>query len=90
MSIEEDNEARELWWIYSPLTEPWANLRLATFSKSINGTELFVIHNEVGGRIGIRVWHDVAPREKWIKVRRIEPPTSEDVQAALLEQELAP
>jgi hypothetical protein len=42
---------REVWFIFSPRDESWANLRIATFTKSMNRphTELVVIHNEVGG-----------------------------------------
>jgi len=72
---------RETWFIFSPSDESWANLRIATFTKSMNRphTELVVIHNEVGGRLGVRVWDDIVESEGWFKVKPIEIPTPAEV-----------
>ena len=82
--ISEDREHREVWFIFSPRDDSWANLRIATFTKAINSPhlELVVIHNEIGRRHGIRVWDDIVASEGWFKVRRIEVPTADEVKAA--------
>ena len=85
MSDSEDIEHREVWFIYSPLNKPWANLRIATFTKTFNvpHIELVVIHNETqSDRPGVRVWLDIVKSEGWFKVRRIEVPTTADVMEA--------
>jgi hypothetical protein len=83
---EESPEHREVWFIYSPLDKSWANLRIATFTKPINNPELdlVVIHNEIGGRVGVRVWQDIIGREQWVKVRQIKVPDAAEVMAASL------
>jgi hypothetical protein len=84
MTVREAGEFRELWFIYSPVAAPWANLRVATFSKAINPPhlDLVVIHNEWGPRLGMRVWDDIVKSEYWIKVRQIDVPSSDEVKAA--------
>jgi hypothetical protein len=81
---------REVWFIYSRREESWANLRIATFTKSMNRPhdELVVIHNEYGPRLGIRVWQDIAESEGWFKVKRIELPAQDEVLAAMMEARL--
>lgn len=71
----------ELWFIFSPLDEPWANLRIATFTKAMNEPhlEIVVIHNEEPTRLGPRVWRDIKAREGWFKVRKIDVPTAAEV-----------
>ena len=84
--IEQDSEFREVWFIYSPMDKPWANLRIATFTKAINAPylDLVVIHNEIQNRMGVRVWDDIVAREQWVKVRQIEVPDRAEVMAATL------
>lgn len=87
--ISEDNDFRELWFIYSPLDQPWANLRIATFTKAVNAPhlDLVVIHNEIDkDRIGVRVWQDIVQSELWFKVRRVEVPSVADVMAASMKE----
>ena len=88
--IREATEFREVWFIFSPVKKPWANLRIATFTKACNAPflELVVIHNELKDRMGVRVWDDIVQSEHWVKVRQIEVPTAADVMAAV-ERELA-
>lgn len=91
MNIHEATEFREVWFIFSPVDKPWANLRIATFTKACNSPflNLVVIHNELDkNRVGVRVWQDIVQSEHWVKVRRIEVPTAADVMAAV-ERELA-
>lgn len=75
----------ELWFIYSPLPEEWADLRIATFVRSFGerDVQLVIIHNETLDRMGPRVWADIVEREGWVKVRRIEMPTIDEVERAL-------
>jgi|EndMetStandDraft_3_1072993.scaffolds.fasta_scaffold22881_10 hypothetical protein len=82
--VREALDYREVWFIYSPRDEPWANIRIATFTKAVNRPhlELVVIHNEVGSRMGVRVWEDIVESEGWIKVKPIEIPTPAEVMAA--------
>jgi hypothetical protein len=84
--ISEVVEHREVWFIFSPLNTPWANLRIATFTKASNAPhlDLVVIHNEIGPRLGMRVWNDIVQSEYWFKVRQIEVPSVADVMAASL------
>jgi len=84
MTITEAVEYREVWFIFSPLDMPWANLRIATFTKAVNAPflDLVVIHNEIGHRAGVRVWEDIVRSEKWFKVDRIAVPTAADVKKA--------
>ena len=87
-TVREAGEFRELWFIYSPVAAPWANLRIATFTKAINAPhlDLVVIHNETDKRrIGVRVWDDIVEYEHWIKVRQIDVPTADEVKAAIEE-----
>ena len=88
--MDEDGEHREVWFIYSPMKAPWANLRIATFTKAINPPhhDLVVIHNDYGPRLGVRVWDDIVKSELWFKVRRIELPSAADVMAASLREEI--
>jgi hypothetical protein len=81
MVIEEDKEHREVWFIFSPRNESWANIRIATFTRAFNTphTELVVIHNEIGSRMGVRVWEDIVQSEGWFKVKPIEIPTPAEV-----------
>ena len=82
-------EHREVWFIYSPLKEPWANLRIATFTKAINPPhhDLVVILNETDkNRIGVRVWDDIQETELWFKVRQIEVPSAADVMMASMKE----
>ena len=78
-------DEREVWFIFSPRDESWGNIRIATFTRAFNAphAELVVIHNEVGGRLGVRVWDDIQASEGWIKVRRIEVPDAAEVMAAI-------
>ena len=82
--INEDLDYREVWFIFSPREESWANLRIATFTRPMNvpSLDLVVIHNEIGSRVGVRVWPDIVKSEGWFKVRQIEVPTADDVRAA--------
>jgi hypothetical protein len=88
--MDEDQEHREVWFIYSPMNKPWANLRIATFTKASNPPhlELVVIHNEIGDRLGARVWQDIVRSELWFKVRQIEVPSPADVMAASMTEEI--
>ena len=89
--ISEDREHREVWFICSPRQEPWANLRIATFTKAVNAPylDLVVIHNEIDrARIGVRVWSDIIESEGWFKVRKIDVPSQEEVLAAMMEARL--
>jgi len=88
--IVEDEQFREVWFIFSPMKKPWANLRIATFTKAANAPylHLVVIHNEVGDRQGVRVWDDIVKSELWFKVRQIELPTPADVMRAALHEGL--
>jgi hypothetical protein len=82
-----NTDHREVWFIYSPMDKPWANLRIATFTKPRNDRDidLVVIHNETQPeRIGLRVWRDIVQSELWFKVRQIEVPTTADVMMASL------
>jgi hypothetical protein len=85
--VSEDVEHREVWFIYSPVNAPWGNLRLATFTKPRNdpALDLVVIHNEVGPRMGVRVWQDIVKSEHWFKVSKVEVPTAADVMKAAME-----
>jgi hypothetical protein len=70
----------EIWWIAS---DTRAELRIAHFRKTVDGTLVVVISNETDPkRIGMRVWVDIAPREGWFKVLRIEIPNMEQVAVA--------
>lgn len=83
--ISEDEEHREVWFIFSPLDQPWANLRIATFTKArdVPHHDLVVIHNEAAPeRIGVRIWDAIVENEYWIKVRKIEVPTTAEVMTA--------
>ena len=85
MSDSEDSDHREVWFIFSPMNQPWANLRIATFTKPRNDPklDLVVIHNEVqSDRLGVRVWQDIVRSELWFKVRRVDIPTAADVMEA--------
>ena len=84
--ISEAAEFREVWFIYSPVNKPWANLRIATFTKARNQPtlDMVVIHNETGNRVGVRIWQDIVVNELWFKVRKIEVPNAADVMAASL------
>jgi hypothetical protein len=84
-NISEATDHREVWFIFSPLDMPWANLRIATFTKAVNPpyAELVVIHNDFGPRAGVRVWDDIAKSEHWIKVRQIDVPSADEVKAAM-------
>ena len=74
----------ELWFIFSTAGEEWSGLRIATFISTMDTIhEIVIIHNEMPDRLGPRVWDDIRDREKWVKVRRIEAPTYEDVRAAV-------
>ena len=87
MNMSEDVDARETWFIFSPLVAPWANLRMATFTKARNSPhlDLVVIHNEAQPeRIGVRVWQDIVKTERWFKVRKIEIPSVVEVLEASL------
>jgi hypothetical protein len=88
--ISEDVEHREVWFIYSPSNQSWGNLRIATFTKPRNdpNLDLVVIHNEIGNRVGVRVWQDIVKSEHWFKVRKIEVPTAADVIEASLKENL--
>lgn len=67
-----DRDFEEMWWIHSSKPEPWAGLRTATFRKTMNGDEFFIIHNETDRRrMGPRISSDVLEREGWSKVMRI-------------------
>ena len=85
--IGRDYEARELWFIYSPMNQSRGNQRVATFVKPRNTPDLdfVVIHNEIGDRVGLRIWQDIVQSELWFKVRRIETPTMADVMKAAME-----
>lgn len=76
----------DLWFIYSPVNEAWGGLRLAVFAKPRNEphTEIVTILGEIRGRIGIRIWQDIEEREQWVKVKRIEQPTAEEIAAAMV------
>lgn len=79
-------EFHEVWWIYSPINGVhWAGLRIATFRKAVNGTLLFLIHNEVPDRTGRRVWDDVQAKEFWYKVKQIPIPTMFDIVVAAID-----
>lgn len=75
----------DLWFIYSPLDETWAGVRIAAFSKTINATpvDVVTILGEMPYRIGVRVWQDIEEREKWVKVKRIETPTADEIARAM-------
>lgn len=86
-----DREPRgEVWWVYSPRTEPWAGLRIAHFgvrsgihvAAKTEATPFFIL-GEVPYRSGIRVWENAAKREGWVKVRRIDVPTHAACLAAM-------
>lgn len=86
--IVENPEGRELWWIFSPMPKPWANLRVATFFKATNsGIDLLIIHNEVGDRVGVRDWETVRDKEHWVKIKKIELPSSFDLIKACMEDD---
>lgn len=76
------SDEKEIWWIFSPRSEDWANLRLATFFRSL-GVDVFIIHNEPHKRMGVRVWDDVKVLEGWVKVKPVELPTADEVKEAL-------
>jgi hypothetical protein len=81
------SDARELWWIYSPMVrQPWAGLRLATFFKAADAPDmqLVIIHNEIQDRMGVRHWAGIRKTELWYRVRQIEPPNMAEVLAASL------
>jgi hypothetical protein len=92
MEISEDGDSRELWFIYSPFNKPWANLRIATFTKAINAPhlDLVIIHNEAPPRIGMRVWDEITASEGWFKVRQIEVPTLKDVMEVVMREQIIP
>lgn len=74
----------EIWWIYSEGPEEWTGLRIAHFSKSVQGVLMVVITGEVDRRrIGLRIWDDIKDREGWYKVAQITPPSREDIRNAL-------
>lgn len=82
--MPDNPERNEVWWVYSTQDKMWAGLRIATvIPASPAHGELFVIHNEVGPRVGVRAWDDVSEREGWVKVKKIDVPTSEDIIATL-------
>lgn len=70
--------APELWWIASKSTEEWGGLRFASFTRASNPphVEVFVIWGELPGRTGPRIWEDVAPREGWVKIERVQIPAN--------------
>ena len=85
-------EFREVWFIFSPMNNPWGDLRIATFTKAVNDPhlELVVILNETDPkRIGVRVWKDIQISELWFKVKRIEVPSAADVMAASMRDGLS-
>jgi hypothetical protein len=88
MSDDEITEFREVWFIYSPHNAPWANLRLATFTKGASGAEFVVIHNDIGPRFGVRVWDDIRETEGWFKVRKVDVPSVADVMSALMADQI--
>ena len=90
--IREALDYREVWFIFSPRDESWANIRIATFTRAVNAphTELVVIHNEIAGRIGVRVWDDIVQSEGWFKVKPIEIPTPAEVLAASIRAKETP
>jgi hypothetical protein len=87
--IREASEFREVWFIFSPFNKPWANLRIATFTKAVNAPhlDLVIIHNEAPPRLGMRVWDDITESEGWFKVRKIDVPSVADVALAALKSE---
>lgn len=74
----------EIWWIYSEGPEEWTGLRIAHFSKTVQGVLIVVIIGEVDRwRLGPRIWDDIHEREGWHKVLQITPPSREQIRAAL-------
>jgi hypothetical protein len=78
MSLPHEN-FHEVWWICS---DQRAELVIAHFRKTTDGTLLMFISNEPPKRVGPRVWDQIAPREGWFKVAQIEIPTPAQVNAA--------
>ncbi len=78
MSIPNE-DFHEVWWIAS---DKRAEMRIAHFRKTADGTDVVVISDEPPGRIGMRIWKDIAPREEWYKVTRIAIPTQAQRDAA--------
>lgn len=82
--MSDDHREMEIWFIYSPLNEEWAGLRIATFLSRPGDPEVYVIiHNEVPERTGLRIWTDIIGREGWAKVTRIDHPTPAQIMAAM-------
>jgi hypothetical protein len=84
------NLFREVWWIFSygygpnGPGEPWAGLKVAHFSKTVDGTVIVFIQGETDRRrIGMRTWDDIAEREGWVKVAPIAIPSDQDIKRAL-------
>lgn len=77
----------ELWFIFSTRKEEWAGLRLATFMKSANQPwiDVLYIYHEAPERAGVRIWQDIEKREEWVKVRKIEMPTPDEIRQAIYE-----
>lgn len=72
----------QVWWIFSDADEEWAGLRLAHFRK-VDETLVVVISGEVDrDRVGVRIWEDIAPRERWRKIVEVPIPTREQIEAA--------
>jgi hypothetical protein len=64
-------ERKEVWWIFSKQDAEWAGLRMATFVYNPGQPVVFIIHNDYGDRLGVRIWEDVSEREGWSKIERI-------------------
>lgn len=74
----------EIWWIYSEGEAEWTGLRIAHFSKTVQGDLIVIITGEIDRhRLGLRIWDDIKDREGWHKVLQITPPSREQIRAAM-------
>lgn len=81
MSAREDNDPREVWWIYSD----HHGMKLAWFLPLNGGMDrpAVSIMGETPDRTGIRDWTHIAEREGWVKVARVEIPSASEVWTAV-------
>jgi hypothetical protein len=83
----EPQQEREFWWVHSDKDEYWAGTRIAVFLP-VKDVELagrdqaVIILGDGGDRMGVRVWSHIQDVEGWRRVKRIDPPTSEEMDKA--------
>lgn len=81
-------EPPEFWWVYSPMQEEWAGLRIAALNTTVNGSAIVVFFGEIDRRrIGLRVWEDIEQTECWRKIAPIPIPSKEMIRSVMFDWE---